>query len=76
MTLFYDRTLSQSRGADPSIRTLDYDPYLDPGCKLPMDVASDDSVRAVLMELERKYENVPKVCCVLSVFTAIHAVMP
>ena len=24
-------------GADPSIRTDDYDPYLDPGCKLPFE---------------------------------------
>ena len=30
----------QSRGADPSIRTDNYDPYLDPGKKLPVEVSS------------------------------------
>ncbi len=32
----------QSRGADPTIKTEDYDPYLDPGRKLPIEVALED----------------------------------
>ncbi len=28
----------QSRGADPSIKTENYDPYLSPGRKLPVEV--------------------------------------
>lgn len=30
----------QSRGADPSVRTEDYDPYLSPGRKLPVEVSA------------------------------------
>ncbi|PNH05235.1 hypothetical protein TSOC_008529 [Tetrabaena socialis] len=38
-----------SRGADPSLLTTDYDPYLDPGCKSPQQVAADEpGVRAAL----------------------------
>ena len=52
----------QSRGADPSLRTEDYDPYLNPGRKLPVEVALDDeALRAKLLALERKYADVPKV---------------
>lgn len=29
-----------TRGADPSITTDDYDPYLSPGCKLPIEVST------------------------------------
>lgn len=31
---------AQSRGADPSIRTENYEPYLNPGRKLPVEVRS------------------------------------
>lgn len=34
-----NRASLQSRGADPSIRTEDYDPYLNPGRKLPVEVS-------------------------------------
>ncbi|XRB13140.1 malonyl-CoA-acyl carrier protein transacylase [Pseudoscourfieldia marina] len=51
-----------SRGGDPSIRTFDYDPYLNPGCKLPVDVAVDDAnVRGAIDALNKKYANVQKV---------------
>lgn len=50
-----------SRGADPSIRTEDYDPYLNPGCKLPVEVATDaGDTRARLLALEAKYKAVSK----------------
>ena len=49
----------QSRGADPSIRTENYDPYLSPGLKLPMDVAlEDDEIRSKLKDLDQKYAKV------------------
>jgi [acyl-carrier-protein] S-malonyltransferase len=52
----------QSRGADPRIRTEDYDPYLDPGKKLPVEVAiEDEAIREKLLALEKKYASVPKV---------------
>lgn len=51
----------QSRGADPSILTEDYDPYLNPGPKRPIEVAvEDDAVRANLLELEKRYAKVSK----------------
>ena len=50
----------QSQGADPTILTEDYDPYLDPGLKLPVDVAVDDEMREELLALEDKYAHVPK----------------
>ncbi len=34
--------LLQSRGADPSLLTEEYDPYLSPGRKLPVEVAAED----------------------------------
>jgi len=50
-----------SRGADPSIKTEDYDPYLNPGPKLPVEVAvDDDAIRAKLLALEKKYAKTPK----------------
>lgn len=46
----------QNRGADPSIRTEDYDPYLSPGKKLPIEVAlEEDEIRGKLKALEKKY---------------------
>lgn len=43
----------QSRGADPDVRTEDYDPYLDPGCKLAIDVAiEDECIRTQLLDLQ------------------------
>ena len=45
--------VAQSRGADSSIKTEDYDPYLDPGRKLPIEVAIDDeSIRSQLSALQ------------------------
>ena len=50
-----------SEGADPSLRTDDFDPYLDPGTKLPVDVAiKDDATRDAIRALEEKYASVPK----------------
>lgn len=52
----------QSRGADPSIRSKDFDPYLNPGPKLPVEVAVEDApTRQLLLELEEKYASVEKV---------------
>ncbi len=47
----------QSRGADPSIRTEDYDPYLNPGRHLPVDVCEDAEVKMKLKSLEDKYAS-------------------
>eukprot|EP00793_Prasinoderma_coloniale_P004705 PRCOL_00000466-RA len=56
----YEYLLSQ--GADTTLRTIEYDPYLDPGEKLPIDVAMDDEdVRTRILALEKKYAHVPKV---------------
>ena len=42
-----------SRGGDPSIRTKDYDPYLNPGRKTPVQVSiDDDNVRGAIKALE------------------------
>lgn len=50
-----------SRGADPSIRTENFDPYLSPGHKLPVEVAiEDDEVRGKILALEKKYSSVKK----------------
>ncbi|WIA44196.1 hypothetical protein OEZ86_010517 [Tetradesmus obliquus] len=50
-----------SRGADPSLLTIDTDPYLNPGRKGVLDVAvDDDNVRQALAALNAKYEGVPK----------------
>ena len=50
-----------SEGADPTITTNDYDPYLDPGLKTPLQVAiQDDDVRDRLQFLIDKYADVPK----------------
>ena len=51
-----------SRGADPSVRTEDYDKYLNPGPKLPIELAvEDDAVRAKLVALEKRYKGTKKV---------------
>ena len=51
----------QSEGADPKVLTNDYDPYLNPGKKTPIEVAIDDpEVRAKLKALEAKHASVPK----------------
>ena len=50
-----------SRGADPAIKSEDYDPYLNPGRKLPVDVAVDEGdTRAKLVALEKKYAGTAK----------------
>lgn len=67
---------TQTRGADPSIRTENYDPYLSPGHKLPIEVAlEEEELRAKLKALEKKYAKVrcvfisgsvsPKLYCTL-----------
>lgn len=58
-TELYEYLLSE--GADPTIKTEDYDPYLNPGLKVPVEVAIDDDiVRGALKTLEAKYADVPK----------------
>ena len=53
----------QSKGADPAIRTENYDPYLDPGCKTPRGVAiEDEETQDALEALEAQYSSVAKVC--------------
>ena len=48
------RSTSTSPRADPSLRTDDFDPYLDPGTKLPVDVAiKDDATRDAIRPLRR-----------------------
>ena len=50
-----------SEGADPAIRSEDYDPYLSPGTKVPVEVAvADDAVRGALLALQAKYAATPK----------------
>ena len=44
------------------MRTEDYDPYLNPGHHLPIDIACEDAtVRAKLLALDKKYEATAKV---------------
>lgn len=51
----------QSRGADPSILSEDFDPYLSPGAKLPVEVATEEGeIRSKLLALEKKYASVAK----------------
>jgi [acyl-carrier-protein] S-malonyltransferase len=51
----------QSRGADPSLLTEDFDPYLSPGPKLAVALALDDpALRARLLALERRYAGTPR----------------
>jgi hypothetical protein len=51
-----------SRGADPSVLSEDYDPYLSPGAKLPLDMAVEEGpTRQLLRDLETKYQGVKKV---------------
>ena len=53
---------TQTRGADPSIRTENYDPYLSPGHKLPIEVALEEKeLRDKLKALEKKYAKVSSV---------------
>ncbi|DBB12917.1 TPA: hypothetical protein ACH3X3_005670 [Trebouxia sp. C0006] len=50
-----------SRGADPAILSEDYEPYLNPGKKSPVEVAIDDEdVRDQLRALEKLYAHTPK----------------
>lgn len=51
----------QSRGADPSIRTENYDAYLNPGKRTPVEEAiEEDGIRDKLRALEAKYASVQK----------------
>ena len=46
----------QTRGADPSVRAENYDPYLSPGLNLDIEVAvDDDELRGKLKALDKKY---------------------
>ena len=48
-----------SEGADPSIESEDYDPYLDPGRKTPVALTKKDpEVHDTLVELVEKYAHV------------------
>ena len=50
-----------SEGADPSIESEDYDPYLDPGRKTPVALTKKDpEVHDTLVELVEKYAHVEK----------------
>ena len=50
-----------SEGADPAVLTEDYDPYLNPGRKTPVEVAiKDGPTRDALRFLEEKYADTPK----------------
>lgn len=50
-----------SRGADPSIQADDWDPYLNPGRKTPVEVApEDENIRNKIYALEKKYAGLPK----------------
>jgi [acyl-carrier-protein] S-malonyltransferase len=50
-----------SEGADPSIQSEDYDPYLNPGPKTPLQlVENDPEVHARLVELVEQYAHVEK----------------
>ena len=50
-----------SEGADPTVVTEDYDPYLNPGRKTPIEVAvKDGPTRDALRFLEEKYADTPK----------------
>ena len=50
-----------SEGADPSIESEDYDPYLDPGRKTPVALTKKDpEVHDKLVELVEKYAHVEK----------------
>ena len=63
MTPVMTRVLSQTRGADPSVRTNNYDPYLSPGLKLPIEVALDDEeLRGKLKALDKKYAKASRTC--------------
>lgn len=54
---------AQSRGADPSILSDDYDTYLNPGKKTPADteLSCDQNVKDKILALEKLYASVPKV---------------
>lgn len=49
-----------SRGADPSIASNDYEPYLNPGPKLPRDLCQTPAARASVEALERQYAGTPR----------------
>jgi [acyl-carrier-protein] S-malonyltransferase len=50
-----------SEGGDPTIKSEDYDPYMNPGTKIAIEVSIDDDVvRGALRALEEKYAGVTK----------------
>lgn len=50
-----------AEGADPSVKSEDYDPYLNPGKKTPIEVAvKDEELRNKVKALEEKYKDTPK----------------
>lgn len=51
----------QSRGADPAILSENFEPYLSPGRKAPVEVAiEDEEVRCQLRALEKLYAKILK----------------
>lgn len=48
-------THARSRGADPNVETEDYEPYLNPGRKTPIQIAQEN-MREKLAALEEKYK--------------------
>jgi hypothetical protein len=52
----------QSRGADPSLRAGELEPYLAPGRQpLPCEMAANEEVKGVLQALDQRYSSIPKV---------------
>jgi len=49
-----------TRGADPTVKADDFDPYLDPGRKTPVELARKE-MRERLLELEERHKDVPRV---------------
>ena len=67
---------SQTRGADPSVRTENYDPYLSPGLKLAIEVALDDDVlRGKLKALDKKYAKASGTAMSTSAVCSSHATL-
>lgn len=54
----YEYLLSQ--GADPSIKCRDFDPYLSPGEKTPVEMVEDPGCRERILALERLYAQTNK----------------
>eukprot|EP00898_Chlorokybus_atmophyticus_P005012 jgi/Chlat1/5511/Chrsp360S05337 len=55
----YEYLLSQ--GADPTLKTKDYDPYIHPGENLPFQLQWNPSIQSSLKSLDAKHSSTPKV---------------